>query len=67
MMLKEDRDKLKELMMNYPAKDLMAELSGVAQEVADDLSDMGAKEMAKDYVRIVVSLEDITSGRPFLI
>ena len=66
-MLQEDKDKLKEIMMNYPAKDLMKELAGIALEVAGDVSDAGAKEMAKDYVQFSVALDDLTSGRPFLI
>jgi len=66
-MLKEDREKLKELMMNYSAKDLMNELSEVALEVAGDLSDIGSNEMSKLYTVLSVSLEELSSGRPFLV
>lgn len=69
-MLKEDREKLKELMLQYPAKDLMKALSETALEVAGDLSDMcggHTPPIAKDYVQLSVSLEDLATGRPFLV
>lgn len=66
-MLKDDREQLKKLMMNYPSKDVMKELSSIAIEVAGELSDIGVKEMAKDYVKFSAALDDLISGRPFLI
>lgn len=66
-MLPEDKETLKRILMEYPAKMVMRELSGLALEVAGEVSDAGAKEMAKDYVQFSVALEDLTSGRPFLV
>jgi hypothetical protein len=69
-MLKEDKETLKELMLHYPAKDLMKALSEVALEVAGDLSDLcegHAPPIAKDYTQLSVSLEELASGRPFLV
>lgn len=69
-MLKEDKDKLKELMMSYPAKDLVEALSEVALEVAGDLSDMcggHSTPIAKTYTQLSATLEDVAKGRPFLV
>jgi hypothetical protein len=69
-MLKEDKEKLKELMMAYPAKDLMTALSEVALEVAGDLSDAcggHTPPIAKDYVLLGATLEEMAIGRPFLV
>jgi len=69
-MLKEDKEKLKELMMNYPADVLMKELAETALEVAGDISDLhqgNAPPIVKRYTQLAVTLEDIMSGRPFLV
>lgn len=68
-MLKEDKDKLKELMMNYSADQFLKEMAEVALEVAGDLSDLhegSPPPIAKRYTQIAVSLEDIVAGRPYL-
>lgn len=66
-MLQEDRDKIKELLKNYSTKEVVSNLAAVALETADDLSDDGLKDQAQDLVRFSVSLEDLISGRPFLV
>lgn len=69
-MLKEDKEKLKELMMGYSAKVLMEALSEVALEVASDLSDMcegHSSPIVKQYTQLSASLDDLVSGRPFLV
>lgn len=66
-MLKEDKDKLRELLKNYSPKEVMADLSEVAMEAADDMSDNGMKDQAKDLVKFSVALDDLILGRPFLI
>jgi hypothetical protein len=67
MMSKEDKAKLRELMRNYPAKAVMGELSKIALEVAGEVSDDGHSDLAKEYVRFSVALDDVISGRPFLV
>lgn len=66
-MLEQDRNKLKELFSNYSPQELISELSDVALETASELSDDGLKERAQDLVKFSVSLEDLISGRPFLV
>ena len=66
-MLKEDMDKLKDLVMNYSPNEFMKVLKTVVQDVADENSDNGLKERAKDFSRLAQTLDDITSGRPFLV
>jgi hypothetical protein len=69
-MLPEDKEKLKELMMNYSADVFLREMADVALEVASDLSDLHEgcpPPVAKRYTQIAVSLEDIVSGRPYLV
>ena len=69
-MLKEDKDKLKELVMNYPVKDLMKALSEVTSEVVDDMSDLHeghAPPIVKEYAQFAATLEDLAEGRPFLL
>jgi len=66
-MLQQDRDKLRELFSNYSPKEIMADLVSIALESANDLSDNGYKQQAQDLVKFAVSLEDLISGRPFLI
>lgn len=66
-MLREDREKLRELLSNYSPKEVMANLASVALEAADDLSDNGIKEKAQELVVFSSSLEDLISGRPFLV
>lgn len=67
MMLKEDKEKLRELMRNYPAKAVMGELAKIALEVASEVSDDDHSDLAKEYVRFSVALDDMISGRPFLV
>jgi hypothetical protein len=66
-MLNKDKDMLKELLEQYSAKEVMKELSSIALEVAGDVSDDGFKDKAKELVKFSAALDDLTSGRPFLI
>lgn len=70
MMLKEDKEKLKELVMNYPPDMLLKELASAVSEVADEMADghEGAPPpIVKRYTVMASSLEDLMSGRPFLV
>lgn len=66
-MLKEDREKLKDLFSNYSPKEIISVLSDVSIETANDFSDNGLKEKAQDLVKFSVSLEDLILGRPYLV
>jgi hypothetical protein len=66
-MLIKDRQILKDILMNYTAQEVMRELSEISSDVADELSDNGFKDQAKDMVKFSVALNDLISGRPFLI
>jgi hypothetical protein len=70
VMLKEDKEKLKELMMNHSAHDIMQAISEVAQEIADDLTDLhegNPPPIVKDYVVLSSTMEDLRIGKPFLV
>lgn len=66
-MLQEDKEKLKELLKAYSAKEIMRQFSQVALSAADDQSDDGMKEQARELVVYAVALEDLIAGRPFLV
>ena len=66
-MIKEDKEVLKELILSYSSKDFMKSLKEIVAEAADHLSDVGFKERAAELSVLAQSLEDITSGRPFLV
>lgn len=66
-MLNKDKDKLQELLEQYSAQEVMKELSTIALELAGDCSDDGLKEKAKELVQFSVALDDLVSGRPFLV
>ncbi len=69
-MLKEDKEKLKELVMNYPANILLKQLAETVSEVADEMADLhqgNPPPIVKDYSRLASSLEDLMSGRPYLV
>lgn len=66
-MLKEDKAKLMDLVANYSPNEFMEVLKSVVQEVADENSDNGMKERAKDFSLLAQALDDITSGRPYLV
>jgi hypothetical protein len=66
-MLNKDKDKLQELLELYSSKEVMRELSTIALELAGDCSDDGFKEKAKELVQFSVALDDLVSGRPFLV
>lgn len=66
-MLPEDEEGLKELLIMYGPKTVMRRLSVLASEAADEASDFDLKEQAKELSQMAQALEDITSGRPFLV
>jgi hypothetical protein len=45
----------------------MVSLSQLALEQASEFSDLGLADQAKDLVKFSISLDDLISGRPFLI
>lgn len=66
-MLQEDKKKLKELLKVYSAREIMRQFSEVALSAADDQSDEGFKEQAKELVFYAIAMEDLVAGRPFLV
>jgi len=69
-MLLEDKKILKKLMMSYSADVFIKDMADVALEVAGDLSDLHegtSPAVSKRYTQIAVLLEDIVSGRPYLL
>jgi hypothetical protein len=66
-MLKEDKDFLKNLFADYTPQLVMRTLVEVVGEAADEASDNGLKDDAKNLTLFAKALEDITSGRPFLV
>lgn len=66
-MLPEDEEVLKELFLNYSPQLIMKRLSVLALEAASDCSDNGLKDRAKELVQFSIAMEDLTSGRPFLL
>lgn len=66
-MLPFDKEYLKNMLLIYPPKEVMRELAGIALEVADEASDNGSKETAKELVLFSVALDDLITGRPFLV
>lgn len=66
-MLQEDKEKLKQILSDYSPQEIMTQLSELAVQAADQLSDNGLKDQAKDLVKFSISLDDLISGRPFLV
>lgn len=66
-MFKEDKDFLKNLLADYDPKLVMRALAEAAQEAADEASDDGLSDDAKQLSLMAQALEDITSGRPYLV
>jgi hypothetical protein len=62
-----DQDKLRDLFKNYSPQEIMVSLSQLALEQASEFSDLGLADQAKDLVKFSISLDDLISGRPFLI
>lgn len=65
--MKEDKDFLRNLFVDYDPKEVMKALVEVVGEAADEASDNDLKDDAKALSQMAQSLEDITSGRPFLV
>jgi len=66
-MLQRDQKKLFDLLSKYPTKEVMNNLVKMSFTLADDLSDQGSKEQAQELLKFAVSLEELISGRPYLI
>lgn len=66
-MLQEDKDKLRELLKEYSAKEVMRDFSEIALSAADEYSDMDLKDKVKELILFAVAMEDLISGRPFLV
>lgn len=66
-MLPEDEDIVRDLFLNYSPQLIMRRLSALALEAADNFSDLQLKHRAKELVALSISLEDLVSGRPFLV
>lgn len=66
-MLPEDEKFLKQLFQEYTPKLVMRRLVVAVSEAADECSDNGLSEQAKELSQMARALEDITVGRPFLV
>lgn len=66
-MLLETRELLKLILKENSSKEVMRELASIAADLADDLSDEGLNEKAKEMTVFSSSLDDLISGRPFLV
>lgn len=66
-MFQEDKEFLKNLFADYSPQEIMKALVEVVGEAADEASDEGLKDDAKALSQMAKTLEDITSGRPFLV
>lgn len=66
-MLAEDLDKLKDLFRNYSPQEVAGALAQAAMETASDMSDDGFSDKSKELVVFASSLEDLISGRPYLV
>lgn len=66
-MLAEDLDTLKDLLQNYSPQEVAGALAQAAIETASDLSDDGFNDKSKQLVVFAASLEDLISGRPYLV
>jgi len=58
-MLDQDKKMLKELLVEYSAIEVIAELVTTFRERRDDLSDMGLKELARDYAEAASLMSEI--------
>lgn len=66
-MFQEDKEFLKNLFVDYSPQEVMKTLVEVVGEAADEASDEGLKDDAKALSQMAKTLEDITSGRPYLV
>jgi hypothetical protein len=66
-MYQADKEKLMEVLADYPVKEIMEQLSGLVLKIADEAVDSGNKERAKELVQFSVALDDLIAGRPFLV
>lgn len=58
---------LKEMLKTYSTKNVMLALAKAASDLADNYVDSGMKDNAKELSLLSQSLEDLVSGRPFLV
>jgi hypothetical protein len=66
-MFPDDKENLKRILMSYSSKELLKELVAMTLDAAGNYSDIGDSQRAKEYTNLSVSLEDLSSGRPFLV
>ena len=66
-MYSEDKMNLKKMLMLYTPKEIMQELSAAAMDAADEMSDDGMNDKAKQLTILSASLDDLIAGRPFLV
>ena len=66
-MLLETKELLKVILRENSSKEIMKQLSSIAMDLADDFSDEGLNEKAKEMTVFSSSLNDLVSGRPFLV
>ena len=62
-----NKTKLKNLLQEYSAKEVLAALSNTASDLASDFCDYGLKDKAKDLIHLSAVLDDLISGKPFLL
>lgn len=66
-MFQDDKEFLKGLFVDYTPQEVMKAMLEVVAEAADEASDNGCKDDAKALSQMAKTLEDITSGRPYLV
>lgn len=62
-----DNALLKSMLKLYSTKEMMQGLAEAASEMADESSDNDLKDKAKELSLFAQTMEDLISGRPFLI
>lgn len=58
-MLDQDKEMLKQILINYPAVEVVSELVFLCRDHGDELSDLGLKERAKDYAEAASLMSQI--------
>lgn len=62
-----DEALLKSMLKMYSTKEMMLALAETASEAADESSDDGLKDKAKELSLFAQTMEDLVVGRPFLV
>lgn len=58
---------LRSMLKMYSTKEMLQGLAEAASDMADESSDNGLKDKAKELVVFAQTMEDLIAGRPFLV